>query len=58
MDMFVLFLLMFIAYMVVVAHKLRMSVLRDIRRMKLALQNKQVEQALVVLEDMEMIFRD
>ena len=58
MDMFVLLLLVFIAYMVVVAHKLRMSVLRDIRRIKLALHNEQVEQALVVLEDMEIMFRD
>lgn len=58
MDMFVLLLLVFIAYMVVVAHKLRMSVLRDIRRIKLALHNEQVEQALIVLEDMEIMFKD
>lgn len=58
MDMFVLLLLVFIAYMVVVAHKLRMSVLRDIRRIKLALHNEQVEQALIVLEDMEIVFKD
>ena len=61
MDMLtlvLLVLLVFIAYMVVVAHKLRMRVLRDIQRMKLALHNEEVEQALVVLEDLEMVFKD
>jgi hypothetical protein len=53
-----LVLLVFIAYMVVVAHKLRMRVLRDIQRMKLTLHNEEVEQALVVLEDLEMVFKD
>ena len=58
MDVFVLVLLVFIAYTALVAHKLRMSVLRDIRRMKLALHNEQADQALAVLEDMEMVFKD
>ena len=58
MDVFVLVLLVFIAYEALVAHKLRMRVLRDIRRMKLALHNKQAEQALIVLKDMEMVFKD
>lgn len=58
MDVFVLTLLVFIAYEALVAHKLRMRILRDIRRMKLALHNEQVEQALAVLVDMEMVFKD
>ncbi len=58
MDVFVIILLVFIAYMALVAHKLRMNVLRNIRRMKLALHNEQVEQVLIVLEDMEMVFKD
>ena len=57
MDMFVLVLLVFIAYMALVAHKLRMNVLRNSQRIKLALHHEEVEQALAVVEDMEMTFK-
>lgn len=52
-----LVLLVFIAYMALVAHKLRMNVLRNIQRIKLALHHEEVEQALAVVEDMEMTFK-
>jgi hypothetical protein len=50
-------LLMYIACMMAVAHKVRMATLRNIRKARAALHNEQAETALEVLEDMELVYK-
>ena len=45
-----------VAYGVLVVHKVRVGALRTVRRVKLALENDQLDLAVSLLDDMELIF--